>query len=236
MDQSDEAPLKVIDFGLSKVFQSKEGEKVHMSTRAGTPYYIAPEVLQGNYDELCDIWSAGILISCSIRLIIHFKVSFYTFCCAVSLHSMEIRITLFLRLLKRASTTLKVRRGPALFAEISLGDEWKHVSKGAKDLIKKMICPVDERLTAREVLEDPWMKEVGSADEQPLPVNFGSLKNFRNSEKLKKATLTFIATQCSENEIRELSKIFQSLDKDGDGVLTMDELKNGYFPAVDSGL
>jgi calcium-dependent protein kinase len=69
LDQRDDAPLKVIDFGLSSVFgaEASKGtapvkDKVEMTTRAGTPYYISPEVLAGKYDESCDIWSSGVIL------------------------------------------------------------------------------------------------------------------------------------------------------------------------------
>ena len=71
------------------------------------------------------------------------------------------------------------------------------------------------------------MIEKKVAEEKPLLLNFGSLKNFRNSEKLKKAALTLIASQLSESEIMELAKLFEKLDKNGDGVLSFEEIKEG---------
>lgn len=33
-------------------------------SRTGTPYYMAPEVLNGSYDESCDMWSIGVIAYC----------------------------------------------------------------------------------------------------------------------------------------------------------------------------
>mmetsp|Transcript_28197 Transcript_28197/g.20397 ORF Transcript_28197/g.20397 Transcript_28197/m.20397 type:complete len:158 (-) Transcript_28197:764-1237(-) len=59
-DKTDKAEVKLIDFGLSKSFKDKNLQK--MKTIVGTPYYVAPEVLKGNYDQSCDIWSIGIIL------------------------------------------------------------------------------------------------------------------------------------------------------------------------------
>ena len=55
-DSSEEdAEIKLIDFGLSRKYDKEQ--KMH--SILGTPYYVAPEVLKGEYDEKCDIWSIG---------------------------------------------------------------------------------------------------------------------------------------------------------------------------------
>jgi calcium-dependent protein kinase len=58
LTKHDDSPIKVIDFGLSKNYEDKKT----MTTKAGTPYYISPEVLAGNYDQSCDVWSAGVIL------------------------------------------------------------------------------------------------------------------------------------------------------------------------------
>lgn len=50
--------IKVVDFGTSRLFDPDK----KMSQKIGTPYYIAPEVLDNNYDEKCDIWSCGVIL------------------------------------------------------------------------------------------------------------------------------------------------------------------------------
>ena len=51
--------LKVIDFGLSRIFTEKDHK---MKTKVGTAYYVSPEILSGDYDEKCDIWSSGVIL------------------------------------------------------------------------------------------------------------------------------------------------------------------------------
>jgi calcium-dependent protein kinase len=50
--------LKVIDFGTSIEYNPHQ----KLRARLGTAYYIAPEVLIGEYDEKCDVWSCGIIL------------------------------------------------------------------------------------------------------------------------------------------------------------------------------
>jgi len=49
--------IKIIDFGTSLVYDPNR----NLDEKLGTPYYIAPEVLNKNYNEKCDIWSAGVI-------------------------------------------------------------------------------------------------------------------------------------------------------------------------------
>ena len=122
--KENKSEIKVIDFGLSKILtgDNNHGKRnmEKMKTRAGTPYYISPEVLTGNYDMSCDMWSAG----CILYILLCGYPPFY------GDDDQEI--------LKM------VQKGVFDFD----GEEWEDVSNDAKDLIKKLITKPEKRLTA----------------------------------------------------------------------------------------
>ena len=65
MNSKKNLELKIIDFGLSYQWHEdmrKELRNEKKNKLIGTSYYIAPEVLQLDYDERCDIWSAGVIL------------------------------------------------------------------------------------------------------------------------------------------------------------------------------
>ena len=51
--------IKLIDFGTA-VSQSQEGEA--LKSKCGSAYYMAPEMIDGNYDEKSDVWSCGVIL------------------------------------------------------------------------------------------------------------------------------------------------------------------------------
>lgn len=56
-----------------------------------------------------------------------------------------------------------------------------------------------------------------------------NLKTFRADQKLKQATFSFIASQLlTKAEKENLAKVFKSIDKNGDGRLSKEEMYDGY--------
>ena len=148
-----------------------DGGKVQrMKTRAGTPYYISPEVLAGNYDVSCDMWSAG----CMLYILLCGYPPFY------GDDNQEI-----LQMVSRGNFDFD-------------GEEWDDISNEAKDLIKKLITRPERRLTAAEALQHPFMQhhthESASANRRQIrKLNIQNIKKFQHSEKIKQVALMAIA-------------------------------------------
>lgn len=58
-NDADDAPVKLADFGLSKIYT----EDMMLSTACGTPGYVAPEILEAKpYTKAVDLWSCGVIM------------------------------------------------------------------------------------------------------------------------------------------------------------------------------
>ncbi|CAL9133581.1 hypothetical protein MUK42_15902 [Musa troglodytarum] len=118
--------MKLADFGLA--VRVTDGQR--LSGVAGSPAYVAPEVLSGHYSEKADIWSAGVL-----------------------LHALLIGSLPFqgdsLEAVFEAIKNVELNFHTAA---------WDSVSELARDLISRMLTrDTCARMTADEVLRHPWI-------------------------------------------------------------------------------
>eukprot|EP00249_Psilotum_nudum_P024859 c29309_g1_i4 orf=644-2545(-) len=123
---SPSSPIKLADFGLALRFAP--GKK--FSGMAGSAYYIAPEILNGNYSEEVDMWSVGVIL--------------YILLSGVPPFWGETEQRIF-----EAINEARID---------FLCDPWWRISDAAKDLIRGLLC-VDAatRLKPDQVLMHPWI-------------------------------------------------------------------------------
>merc|ERR1712172_353680 len=69
--------------------------------------------------------------------------------------------------------------------------------------------------------------DAAKADLMMSNLTMSNLKNFAVANKMKKASLNVIATQLTDVAIRELKEMFLGMDENGDGTLSIGELKEG---------
>ncbi|CAI5942032.1 unnamed protein product [Closterium sp. NIES-64] len=118
--------LKVIDFGVATFFQRGKP----CTDMAGSPYYLAPEVLAEKYGPEADIWSAGVVL--------------YILLCGLPPFWGTTNEAIF-EAIKEA--TLNLVRPP-----------WPNISEDAKDLVRQMLNRnPKKRITIEEILEHPWI-------------------------------------------------------------------------------
>ena len=189
-------PIKVIDFGLSQIFTDRK-----LKTKVGTAYYVAPEILMGDYNEKCDIWSAGVIL--------------YIFLSGDPPFNGP----------NDAAIYNKISQMKFSFPE----KKWRNISNEAKDLIIHMLAPEKERYNAKQVLAHPWFKNAKNTPLVDLNFDPMFFSDYIRGSGLKKASLLFIASRLDENEILNLKKIFEAFDKGKDGQISIDELQQGLI-------
>ncbi|VFQ80583.1 unnamed protein product [Cuscuta campestris] len=130
------SPIKLADFGLATFI--KPGESLRGTV--GSPFYIAPEVLKGGYNEAADIWSAGVIL----YILLSGMPPFWG---------------------KTKSKIFDAVRAADLQFPC---DPWDSISCSAKELIKGMLCTDPcHRLTAQQILGHCWVSDELGLHQEP---------------------------------------------------------------------
>ncbi|XP_026528925.1 calcium/calmodulin-dependent protein kinase type IV isoform X1 [Notechis scutatus] len=159
-----DAPLKIADFGLSKIV----ADHVTMKTVCGTPGYCAPEILRGcAYGSEVDMWSIGII---TYILLCGFE-PFYD---------------------ERGDQYMFKRILNCEYDFVS--PWWDDVSLNAKDLVRKLIVlDPKKRLTTFQALQHPWVTGK-AANFIHMDTAQKKLQEFNARRKLKAAVKAVVAS------------------------------------------
>ena len=195
----DDITIKIIDFGTSTLLSPDSS----LHQRIGTAYYIAPEVLDMQYNEKCDVWSCGVILYIILG-------GYPPFAGKTNVDILN-----------------KVRIGDFNFNH----DNWNSVSSEAKELIAKMMTR-DTRLrpSAEECLNHPWIQKYRTAPApSALVKSLTNLRSFYVANKLRRTIVAFIASQLLTSEhTSQLAAAFAALDSNCDGKLSREEMLVGY--------
>jgi len=209
LTKEETSPIKVIDFGLSKTVGTKSDTKQNMKTKVGTAYYVSPEVLKGQYDKSCDIWSSGVILYILLTGDPPFN----------------------------GPNDNDIYRKIAAKKFSFPSPAWDNISNDVKDLISNMLTDPSKRYSAQEVLSHTWVtNNAPNSKDCVLQLNTDNLKRYQHINKFQKAVLTFIASRLKEDEIKNLKEIFLTLDENKDGCLSLEEIKKGITKLKDNNI
>ena len=195
-----EAVIKIIDFGKATILNHQSKIK----NKYANAFYIAPEILSNSEsNEKCDIWSCGVVLF----ILLSGKPPFNG--------------------RKEEEIVSKVMSGVLSFSD----PIWDSISSEAIKLIRKMLVPnPKQRISAKDALRDAWITSKvkrRSVTQDDIPLN--TLITFHHEKKLETAVLKFIGSALiSKEESKRMYESFKSIDRNGDGKLSREELTEAY--------
>jgi calcium-dependent protein kinase len=200
-NQTEMSDIKIIDFGLSRKYKSELDE---LHSIVGSPYYVAPEVLEGAYDAKCDIWSIGVMM----YVLLSGTPPFYS----------ENKVELYYKIRnEQPSFNLKI---------------FQSISKEAIDLMNEMLNKNSKkRPNAIKLLEHKWFKIHLSGEFSYRKIDreiLHNLRSFQQPRQLIRSFLKFIVKELKPDQIENLKKAFTILDQNKTGFIDIDQLKSAF--------
>jgi len=197
--------IKICDFGTSKMFEKGAVQR----KLVGSSYYIAPEVLKKHYNEKCDVWSCGVIMYILLSARPPFGGE----------DDNEI--------MERVATGKYDLESPP----------FNKLSKNSIDLIKRLLTmDPEQRISAEQALNHPWFREFKSQeiynrinDSDTMKTLIENLKKYRRTSIIQETALAYLVHHFPQiKDVVNSCKLFNQIDKSGDGKITKAELLRGF--------
>ena len=196
--------IKLIDFGCSKIFTRT---KKNFSDIIGTLVYSSPEVLYGEYNKLCDIWSCGVIM--------YYLLSGY---------------------FPFEGETEEEIKSKIYESKYNFDEKYfNNISEEGKDLISKCLKnEPKQRITIEEALNHKFFDEikVGRKITDIEKKQLTKLKKLRKKTKFYQLILTYLSYHFSDNKLlNEINQLYEKLDKNMDFQISQSEIYKAYKEA-----
>ena len=193
--------VHVIVMGIGSAYIKSVTEKT--KTTIGSSLYIAPETLQHAPNKKADVWSCGVILHMLL-------------CGNPPFNGPT-----------TDSILEQIASEPVTFPQ----ELWEGVSSEAINLLRGMLNKDPAtRFSFTESLNHPWLQANSKCTKSgPILQALRNLKIFKAKTSLKQTILAYISTHIDTNEeAKTLRDAFLSVDVNGDGLLSQEELVTAY--------
>ena len=210
-DKNDFPRIKICDFGTSQIFEKGKAQRKVF----GSPYYLAPEIYDKNYNEKCDLWSCGIILY----------------------------ILLSARPPFGGEEDEEIIESVKLGRYDLESSPFNSLTPNCLDLLKKLLT-IDpkQRISAQEALQHKWFKYHDSKelfnsikDQRTIKKLIHNLKSYKRNSIIQEVALKYLVHNFPQmKEVITANKLFNQLDTDGDGKINKNDLLKGLKNQIES--
>eukprot|EP00940_MAST-03C_sp_MAST-3C-sp2_P000133 g133.t1 len=208
----------LVDFGISRSFRDR---RRMMTAHVGTPWYSAPEQMNGHYDEKCDVWAVGV---CAFWMLAGHPPFGWKEAAALERRygstndakeqmSLDRRIHGAIR-----NAIINAKTAPPVVSQSGI-----RALPLASAFVQRLLQPDETRRpSAVEAIDLPWLHREMPKVHLPSRVKRAICELVRR-DFFESAAMIIVAHTIERSKLAEAFKLYESIDTNGNGQISRGE-------------